>query len=106
MVAHALVTGTGIAGRIPVPSDDHPEPFVDVTPDVLYFEHDDPETPPPAMVAVADAIEAEHYFRGTHPVQVACRALDDPEQYPDVPDELRQAHREQHAALRALLEGK
>jgi hypothetical protein len=65
MATHALVTGP-IVGRIPVP--DHPDGHVDVTPDVLYFEHDSDEVPA-ALLAVAEAIDAEHRVRGTHPEQ-------------------------------------
>lgn len=104
MPRHALVTGTGIAGRIPVDSPDHPAGFVDVTPETLYFEHDDPDAPPPALLAVAEAIEAEHYVRDTHPVQHACRALAEPGL--DVSEEALQAHRDEHAALVARFGGK
>lgn len=65
MSTHALVTGP-IAGRVPV-GDGHPDAFVDVTPDVLLFEHDDDGGLPPALTAVAEAIDAEHRIRGTHP---------------------------------------
>lgn len=66
MAVHALVTGP-ISGRIPVP--DHPDGHVDVTPDVLYFEHDG-DTTPDLLLKVAKAIDAEHRVRGTHPEQV------------------------------------
>jgi hypothetical protein len=68
MAKHALVTGP-IAGRIPVPSSDYPEDFIDVTPDNLYFDgSDDPaDGPPKALLAVYAAIEDEHRIRGTHP---------------------------------------
>ena len=59
-MSHALVTGP-ITGRIPISHDKHPQGHVDVTPDVLLL--DDPEH----VKAVADAIEAEHHARGTHP---------------------------------------
>jgi hypothetical protein len=75
MATHALVTGTGISGRIPFEHPDHPEKHLDVTPEVIYFEGDDGNQPPPVVKAAADAIEAEHYFRGTHPIQQAARAL-------------------------------
>lgn len=61
MAQHALITGP-ITGRIPIKNDAHPEGFVDVTPDVLLFDT------PEHVQAVADAIEAEHYARGTHPI--------------------------------------
>lgn len=67
MPRHALVTGVNISGRIPVP--EHPEGWVDVTPDVLYFEHDSNETPD-IIHHIAKAIDAEHRVRGTHPDQV------------------------------------
>src|SRR5689334_17915247 len=105
MATHALVTGTGITGRIPVPYDAHPDDFVDVTPDVLYFEHDSRETPP-ALLAVADAIEDEHYVRGTHPIQLACKALDDPEEYPVVTDDLREQHRALHDEVHGRVTGR
>lgn len=66
MAQHALVTGP-IQGRIPITHDNHPEGHVDVTPDVLLFDSAD------EVQAVADAIEAEHHARGTHP------ALNQPE---------------------------
>lgn len=66
MVVHALITGP-ITGRIPV--EGHPDGHVDVTPEVLYFDHDSDETPP-GLQAVADAIDVEHRIRGTHPGQV------------------------------------
>jgi hypothetical protein len=93
MATHALVTGP-ISGRIPV-KDSH----VDVTPHVLYFEHDDVSAPPQALLDVADAIEDEHYVRGTHPIELECQALDDTSQYPDLPDEVRARHRQMHADL-------
>jgi hypothetical protein len=68
MARHALITGNSISGRIPVP--EHPDGYVDVTPDVLYFEHDSDETPD-IVHHVAAAIDAEHRVRGTHPEQVA-----------------------------------
>jgi hypothetical protein len=58
---HALITGPGITGRIPVPSADYPEDFIDVTPAVLHFDSE------AQVAAVADAIEDEHRVRGTHP---------------------------------------
>jgi len=67
MTVHALVTGETISGRIPV--DGHPDGFVDVTPAVLYFEHDD-DAVPDALLKVAAAIDAEHLIRGTHPSQI------------------------------------
>lgn len=91
--AVALVTGLGISGRIPINHERHPEGFVDVTPPVIYS--DDPDH----LQAVADAIEDEHFVRGTHPAQLAVKALDDPKQFPDgVTDEHREfahaTHRE------------
>ena len=56
---HALVTGP-IKGRIPTPHKDIPSNFVNVTPDVLYFDT------PEAASLVADAIEAEHHARRTY----------------------------------------
>jgi len=103
MTVHALVTGETISGRIPV--DGHPDGFVDVTPAVLYFEHDD-DAPPDVLWKVAAAIDQEHFIRGSHPIQKACKALDDPEQYPHVSDELRKAHQSEHKALNARLGGK
>jgi len=66
VATHALYTGP-IVGRIPIDHPDHPKGWVDVTPHVLLFEHDDDESLPPAMLAVAEAINAEHRVRGTHP---------------------------------------
>ena len=57
---HALVTGP-IAGRIPIKHEQHPEGYVDVTPDVVYS--DDLEH----IALIAEAIEDEHRVRGTHP---------------------------------------
>jgi hypothetical protein len=62
---HVVVTGTGISGRIPISHPAHPEGFVDVTPDSLEVADDG------HAKAVCDAIEAEHYVRGTHPLQLA-----------------------------------
>ena len=59
-MSHALVTGP-IAGHIPISHDKYPDGRVDVTPDVLLL--DDLEH----VKVVADAIEAEHLARGTHP---------------------------------------
>lgn len=85
---HALATGP-ITGRIP-----HGDGHVDVTPDVLYFD-----TPDEAR-AVADSIEVEHAIRGTHPLQLECGVLDDPEVRPEgVHPEVIEAHRAAHAAL-------
>jgi hypothetical protein len=90
---HALVTGPTIIGRIP-----HGEGFLDVTPDVLYFD-----THAEALAA-ADSIEVEHHVRGTHPIQLECQALDDPEQYPNgISDEHRAAHRAAHRELNARM---
>jgi hypothetical protein len=61
MATHALVTGPGITGRIPIEHDRHPEGHVDVTPAVITS--DDPEH----IQAIAAAIEDEHRARGTHP---------------------------------------
>lgn len=58
--AHALVTGP-ISGRIPISHEAHPDGWVNVTPDVLYTDSEE------HVKAIADAIEAEHYARGTHP---------------------------------------
>jgi hypothetical protein len=91
VATHALVTGP-IQGRIPV--DGHPEGWVDVTPDMIFFEHDDENEAPPQLLAVAEAIENEHYRRGSHPLQLAERALQDPGQYDPEGD---QPAREEHA---------
>ena len=57
---HALITGP-ITGRIPIKHKRNPDGHVDVTPDVVYSDD-------PAHIAViAEAIEAEHRVRGTHP---------------------------------------
>lgn len=85
---HALVTGP-IAGRIP-----HGDGHLDVTPDVLYFD-----TLAEAKAA-ADSIEVEHAVRGTHPVQLECSVLDDPEIRPEgVHPDVIKAHRAAHKAL-------
>lgn len=104
MATHALVTGNTIAGRIPVDHPDHPDGFIDVTPPVLYFEHDDEDRPPDGLLAAADAIEDEHWVRQTHPVQLSLQALNDPEQYPVDTEERRAAVeqlREQHWQMHA-----
>ncbi len=89
----ALITGP-IAGPIPTPDPKIPGDFVDVTPDVLYF--DDKAT----AVAVAEAIEVEHYNRGTHPTQQECDYLNDEREHPGgVDPERRKAHQEAHRAL-------
>lgn len=94
MPVHALVTGLTISGRIPVP--EHPQGFVDVTPEILYFEHDSNDTPD-IVHHVADAIEVEHYVRKTHPIELACQALNDPAEY-DPSDPAHAAVREQMLA--------
>lgn len=63
-MTHALITGP-IQGRIP----DGKGGFVDVTPDVLLLDS------PEEAQQVADAIEAEHAVRGTHPIQAECAVL-------------------------------
>jgi hypothetical protein len=105
MAVHALVTGESISGRIPVSHPDIPAGYIDVTPDTLYFEHDDATTPA-TLLAVAAAIEDEHYVRKTHPVDAACVALNDPDQYdqndPAV-QALKVAHQAEHQALHAKM---
>lgn len=103
MPTHALVTGVNISGRIPVP--EHPDGWVDVTPDVLYFEADSNDTPD-IVHHVADAIEVEHYVRKTHPTEQACRALSDPQEYPNPSPELIAAHKAEHEALHAKMAAK
>lgn len=89
MAQYALVTGP-IQGRIP-----HGDGFVDVTPDVVYFDSAEEST------AVAEAIEVEHAVRGTHPLDVECANLDDPALNPDgAPDDVVKAHRAAHKALK------
>ena len=100
MATHALVTGP-ISGRIPTPHDEVPDDYVDVTPDVLYFEGDDTENPPPALLAVADAIEEEHWVRDTHPVQVQCRELHD---QPDITEEALEQHSKLHTEIKTKVE--
>lgn len=90
---HALVTGP-ITGRIPTPDKSISGDFVDVTPDVLYFDSQD------EALAVASAIEDEHAARGSHPVQLECAYLDDPSQHPGgVPKDRIDEHRKAHKAL-------
>lgn len=92
--AHALVTGNTITGRIP-----HEGGWLDVTPDVVFFDSH------AEVLAAAASIEEEHHARGTHPIQVECRALDDPAEYPHgISDELRAAHRAAHKALNDRME--
>lgn len=86
---HALITGA-ITGRIPTPDPGIDGDFLDVTPDVLYF--DDQAT----AIKVADAIEVEHYVRGSHPVQLECAAMD---AQPDITDEARAAHKKLHTKV-------
>lgn len=88
-MTHALITGP-IDGRIPTGDGK----FLNVTPDVLFFDtHDD-------ALAAANAIEAEHHARGSHPLQVECRYLDDPAEHPGgVPQDRIHAHRVAHTAL-------
>jgi adenine-specific DNA glycosylase len=93
MPTHALVTGP-IAGRVPV-GDSH----VDVTPDVLYFEHDDADNPPQALLDVAAAIEDEHYVRRSHPLETECAALNEQ----DASEEAKKAHQGRHAELHAKM---
>jgi len=59
MPDHALITGP-ITGRIP-----HDGGFIDVTPDVLYFDDQ------ASAIKAAESIAEEHYVRGTHPAQLA-----------------------------------
>lgn len=93
MADHALITGP-ITGRIPTPDPGIDGDFIDVTPDVLYF--DDVAT----AVAVAEAIEVEHHVRGTHPTQLECAYLDDPAEHPNGVDPERiKTHRAAHKAL-------
>jgi hypothetical protein len=95
-MVHALVTGPGISGRIPIEHERHPEGFVDVTDYAIYS--DDPDH----IQAIAAAIEEEHFVRGTHPAQLALKALDDQEQFPDG---VTEEHREQaHATYREVQE--
>lgn len=89
----AVVTGP-ITGRIPTPDPAVKADMVNVTPDVLYFD-----TVEEAQ-AVAAAIETEHAIRGTHPIQLECGHLLDPEFFPDGADPERLAdHQAAHAAL-------
>ena len=60
MHQHALITGP-ITGRIPIKHDNHPDGWVDVTPDVIYADDEH------HVQALADAISDEHHARGTHP---------------------------------------
>lgn len=84
-MTHALITGP-IQGRIP-----HGDGFVDVTPEVVYFDSAE------EAQAVADSIEVEHVARGTHPVQHECGVLN---QFPDEfhPDVVKN-HQAAHKAL-------
>lgn len=86
---HALVTGP-ISGRIPTPDQAVKGDFVDVTRDVLYFDS------PQELQAVADAIEVEHYVRGTHPVQATCEEFAARD---DISPEDRAAHKKLHTAI-------
>lgn len=88
MAQHALITGP-IQGRIP-----HGDGFVDVTPEVVYFDTEE------EAQSAAEAIEIEHAVRGTHPVQHECGVLDDPEIRPEgVSPDVIKAHRAAHRAL-------
>lgn len=91
---HAVVTGP-ITGRIPTPDGAIPHDFVDVTPDVLYFDTEE------LAVSVAHAIEDEHYVRDTHPVQEQCRELHAQE---DISDEEMEAHRALHDEVKARVD--
>lgn len=62
-MTHALITGP-IQGRIP-----RGDGFVDVTPEVLYFDSEG------EAAEVAEAIELEHAHRHTHPLQQECEVL-------------------------------
>jgi hypothetical protein len=85
MAQHALITGP-ITGRIP-----HGNGFVDVTPDVVYFDSEK------EAQAAADSIESEHLARGTHPVQLECEVL---RQHGDeFPAETVASHQAAHKAL-------
>jgi hypothetical protein len=103
---HAVVTGDTISGRIPIDHPEHPRGHVDVTPPVLYFELGDGETHSSAALAVAAAIEDEHYARRTHPIQLAHDAAHDPEQYPDATEEFKAYHRAALAELDTRMGGK
>ena len=85
-MTHALITGP-ITGRIPTPDPAIPHDFVDVTPDVLYFDDQ------AHALAIADAIEDEHWARGSHPVQLAVK---DHAGRDDVSDEERAQAKSQH----------
>lgn len=90
---HALITGD-IAGPIPTPDPTIPGDFVDVTPPVLYFDSQK------TAIAVAEAIEVEHYNRGTHPIQLECVYLDTEDEHPGgVDPERRKRHQAAHKAL-------
>jgi hypothetical protein len=90
---HALVTGA-ITGPIPTPSSKIVGDYVDVTPDILFF--DDKAT----AVAVAEAIEVEQYNRGNHPLQHECSYLDSEADHPNgVDEDRRKAHQAAHQAL-------
>lgn len=91
---YALVTGP-ISGRIPTPDPAVEADFVNVTPDVLFFDSQE------EVLRVADAIEDEHWARDTHPIQEQCRELDS---QPDISDEEREQHRALHAEIRARVE--
>ena len=87
-MTHALITGP-IQGRIP-----NGDSFIDVTPDVVYFDSVE------EAEAAAEAIEVEHAIRGTHPLQDECSVLDDPEVRPEgVSPDVIDAHRAAHKAL-------
>lgn len=85
---HALITGP-ITGRIP-----HGDGHIDVTPEVLYLDSLE------EVHAVNASIEVEHAVRGTHPLQVQCKNLDDTNAFPDgAPADVVKAHRAAHKAL-------
>jgi hypothetical protein len=88
---HALVTGP-IVGRIPTPDPVVPHDFVDVTPDVIYFDNKD------HALAVAHAIEDEHWTRGSHPLQLS------DEDYDLLNDEQKQAHVAAHREAKQRIE--
>jgi hypothetical protein len=90
-MTHELITGPNIQGRIP-----HGDGFVDVTPEVLFFET------PEEAAEVADSIEVEHAIRGTHPIQDECPVLSDAEVHPgglSLDPEVIKAHQAAHKAL-------
>jgi hypothetical protein len=79
---HALVTGP-IQGFVATPSGDVDDDYVDVTPEVLYFDNQK------TAMAVAESIEDAHWERDTHPIQVQAREI---AQQPDISDEEKKQH--------------